>query len=154
MNIYNIIDKKLFNLVYNLIINWYNNFKINKCNNHKIKKLLIYIFRRKMVTYNNMILSIYYLFIIKKKLQKLVQKKIKIENFFLCGSRMFLISLILANKYIYDKCYKNITWSKITGLKIKDINLYENKVLNLLKHDLYISDVKYNNWKNKLLYQY
>lgn len=152
MNKYNIIDKRLFNVVYNLIDNWNGNKnKIDKDNNYKIKKFIIYIISRKIVTYNNMLLSIYYLSNIKIKIKNMIQNKIKLESFFLCGRRMFLISLIISNKYIYDKSYKNIVWSKITGLKIKDINFYEIRVLKLIDHDLYISDKNYNNWKDSLI---
>lgn len=152
MNKYNIIDKRLFNMVYNLINNWNGNkVKIDKDNNYKIKKFIIYIISRKIVTYNNMLLSIYYLSNIKIKIKNMIQNKIKIESFFLCGRRMFIISLIISNKYIYDKCYKNVVWSKITGLKIKDINFYEISVLKLINHDLYISDKNYNNWKDSLI---
>lgn len=152
MNKYNIIDKRLFNIVYNLIDNWNGNKnKIDKDNNYKIKKFIIYIISRKIVTYNNMLLSIYYLSNIKIKIKNMIQNKIKLESFFLCGRRMFLISLIISNKYIYDKSYKNIVWSKITGLKIKDINFYEIRVLKLIDHDLYISDKNYNNWKDSLI---
>lgn len=152
MNKYNIIDKRLFNMVYNLINSWNGNkVKIDKDNNYKIKKFIIYIISRKIVTYNNMILSIYYLSNIKIKIKNMLQNKIKIESFFLCGRRMFIISLIISNKYIYDKSYKNVVWSKITGLKIKDINFYEISVLKLINHDLYISDKNYNNWKDSLI---
>lgn len=152
MNKYNIIDRRLFNMVYNLINNWNGNkTKIDKNNNYKIKKFINYILSRKIVTYNNMLLSLYYLSNIKRKIKNMIQNKIKLENFFLCGRRMFLISLIISNKYIYDKSYKNVMWSKITGLKTKDINFYEIKVLKLIEHNLYISDKNYNNWKDSLI---
>ena len=43
----------------------------------------------------------------------------------LCPHRTFLASLILASKFMQDKCYSNCAWAKLTGLPAREIGRCE-----------------------------
>ncbi|KAG1864365.1 hypothetical protein F4604DRAFT_1586543, partial [Suillus subluteus] len=43
-----------------------------------------------------------------------------------CPCRTFLVSLILASKFMQDCCYSNCTWAKLSGLPPQEIGRYEH----------------------------
>ncbi|ORX96785.1 hypothetical protein K493DRAFT_184824, partial [Basidiobolus meristosporus CBS 931.73] len=54
------------------------------------------------------------------------------------GHRLFLASLVLANKYLQDGAYHNKTWYKVVeGLySLHEINQMERELLGLLNYEL------------------
>ncbi|KAH8836213.1 hypothetical protein DCS_04645 [Drechmeria coniospora] len=63
--------------------------------------------------------------------------------------RIFLASLILADKFLYDTAFKNKQWARFTmtyyaghtfGFDIGDINVMEREMLKLLNWDLRVTD--------------
>ncbi|OUM56331.1 hypothetical protein PIROE2DRAFT_32403, partial [Piromyces sp. E2] len=56
-----------------------------------------------------------------------------------CGRRMFLGSVIIASKYLYDRTYSNSMWAKILGLDIKEVNNIQMDFLEALNYELFIS---------------
>ncbi|KAI9099986.1 hypothetical protein DFS34DRAFT_561181, partial [Phlyctochytrium arcticum] len=63
-----------------------------------------------------------------------------------CGRRMFLASLILANKFLQDKNYTNKAWAKISGLAAVDLASYQKDMLHALDWNLYVSQRTWMNW--------
>jgi hypothetical protein len=64
----------------------------------------------------------------------------------LCGRRMFIASLIIASKYLQDRSYASIAWSKICGLDVLEINNIERRFLNLIDYNLFIKEDVYKNF--------
>lgn len=152
MNEYKVINKQLFNIIYMIIKDWYRINKIPNKNKNKccgLRKFIAHIFSNINISYNTLYLSLYYLFEIKKIIGKYIYKN-NIHNFLLCGRRMFIMALIISDKYLKDQNYKNIVWSKITKLKLLDINLYEKEILKILDYDLYIHEDVFRYWKKGL----
>lgn len=139
-------NKILYDLLYNLIEKW--NKKVKTKNVCKIKTFINHVLSKIKTNHNILCLTIYYLVKIRILIQRMLINKFKLHNFFLCGKKMFIISLILSTKYLLDGCNKNTLWAKITKLNIKYINLYEKETLKLMKYDLYISDIHFIYWKN------
>ena len=106
---YKVINKKLFNIIYFIIKKWnkYDKNDINNC--CKLKKFIIYIFTKIDITYNTLCLSLYYLFEIKRKIEIMICNNEYINSFLSCGRRMFITTLIISNKVLKIKCYKNIS---------------------------------------------
>ncbi|KAH8916975.1 hypothetical protein BT69DRAFT_1188185, partial [Atractiella rhizophila] len=55
-----------------------------------------------------------------------------------CGRRMFLAALITASKFLQDRNYSNLAWSKISSLDVREININERAFLALLDYRLHI----------------
>jgi hypothetical protein len=60
--------------------------------------------------------------------------------------RVFVTSLLLADKYTEDHSYTNKAWSTLSGLPINDINAMEREFLSLLGHALYVSEEEFREW--------
>eukprot|EP00833_Pecoramyces_ruminatium_P017419 jgi/Orpsp1_1/1191451/evm.model.d7180000085923.1 len=67
-----------------------------------------------------------------------------------CGRRMFLGSVIIASKYLYDRTYSNSMWAKILSLDIKEVNQIQMDFLETLNYDLYISKELDSVWSQML----
>lgn len=141
-------NKILYDLLYNLIKKW--NKKVKAKNVCNLKIFINHVLSNIKPNNNVLCLTIYYLVKIRILIQRMLINNFKLHNFLLCGRRMFIISLILSTKYLLDGYNKNILWSKITRLNVKDINLYEKETLKLIKYDLYISDIHFIYWKNTI----
>ena len=134
------IDKNLLNKIC-IIIERYNK---------TFKKFIIAIIKKMNIEYDTLCLSLYYFIKLKLIIENKIDCNNHISSFLLCGRRMFIICLIISNKYLRDNCYKNITWAIITKLKNKDINLYENNVLKILNYNMNISYKEFIFWKEKV----
>lgn len=145
MKEYKIINKKLFNIIYMIIKDWNKTEKKRNC--CSLNKFIIHIFRNIEISYNTLCLSLYYLFEIKRKIVNFTYRN---NMYLLCGRRMFIITLMISDKYLKDKPYKNILWAKMTKLKITDINIYEKETLEILDYDLYIHEDSFEYWKKGL----
>ncbi|BFZ58566.1 PHO85 cyclin-5 [Savitreella phatthalungensis] len=63
-----------------------------------------------------------------------------------CGRKNFLVSLILASKYLQDRNFSNRAWSRISLLDVRDINLLERDFLSLVDWNLNIACDKFRRW--------
>ncbi|KAL4399814.1 cyclin-dependent protein serine/threonine kinase regulator [Malassezia pachydermatis] len=64
--------------------------------------------------------------------------------------RLFLTSLILANKFLDDYTYTNKTWSDVSRTSLKEITKMEMQLLSGLGTTAYISPTAYADWCNML----
>lgn len=69
----------------------------------------------------------------------------------LASSRITLIvALILARKWHEDHAMSNKTWSRITGLPLRDINLGERAFLQALDYRLHVRPDDYEHWTARI----
>ena len=68
----------------------------------------------------------------------------------LCGRRMFLSAVICASKFLQDRNYSNRAWAKISGLPLAEVNANERVFLQLSQFNLYLSDVDFRRWTERL----
>ena len=59
----------------------------------------------------------------------------------LCPRRAFLASLILASKFMQDKCYSNRAWAKLAGLPAREIGRCERALGEALEWRLWVGKV-------------
>lgn len=141
--------ENLISLSTNIINSW-SKRSISKSNLLKTDSFVKYILKESRITHNTFYLSLYYLLCLKNN----IYMKYKINNFLnkytSCGRRMFLISLILSNKYLNDKSYDTRYWSKITKLKSSDIKLHEIHFIMTINYKLHITENNFHKWCNKL----
>ncbi|KAK3708010.1 PHO85 cyclin-5 [Vermiconidia calcicola] len=69
----------------------------------------------------------------------------------MCGRRMFLAALILASKYLQDRNYSAKAWSKMSGLKVSEINTNERTFLSKVQWKLHIPDPTFKKWTEIVL---
>ena len=60
--------------------------------------------------------------------------------------RMFCTAVVLASKYLDDKTYTNKSWSKITGIRIEELNRMEREFLTLLNFQLAVKEIDFIEW--------
>ncbi|KAI4734838.1 hypothetical protein E4T50_14622 [Aureobasidium sp. EXF-12298] len=68
-----------------------------------------------------------------------------------CGRRMFLAALILASKYLQDRNYSAKAWSKMSGLKVAEINLNERTFLEAVNWKLHLPEPLFKRWTEVVL---
>ncbi|KAL8784959.1 MAG: hypothetical protein Q9195_008825 [Heterodermia aff. obscurata] len=68
-----------------------------------------------------------------------------------CGRRMFLAALILASKYLQDRNYSTRAWSKISGLKVSEINTNERAFLAAVSWKLHMPEPLFQRWERIVL---
>ncbi|KAF7334147.1 hypothetical protein MVEN_02320800 [Mycena venus] len=59
----------------------------------------------------------------------------------LCPRRAFLASLILADKFMHDKCYSNRDWAKLSGLTVREIGRCERALGGALDWRLWVGKI-------------
>ncbi|KAI8381152.1 uncharacterized protein BYT42DRAFT_612960 [Radiomyces spectabilis] len=64
--------------------------------------------------------------------------------------RLFIVSLMLANKFLDDNTYTNKTWSEISGMKVNDLNAMEAEFLGALDYNLFVRDTEFFRWRKIL----
>lgn len=64
--------------------------------------------------------------------------------------RLFVTSLLLADKYSEDHPYTNKSWSTMSGLTIDDINTMERAFLQVMQHEMFVSEVDFREWTKSL----
>jgi hypothetical protein len=98
---------------------------------------------------------LYYLILIKAHLPKhdftMSQPEDASLRALQCGRRMFLAALILASKYLQDRNYSARAWSKISGLKVCEINTNEMAFLEAVNWKLHITDPIWEKWQEVVL---
>ncbi|KAF9653202.1 hypothetical protein BDM02DRAFT_3071137, partial [Thelephora ganbajun] len=56
----------------------------------------------------------------------------------LCPRRTFLASLILASKFLQDRCYSNRAWAKLSGLSPREVGRCEKALGDALEWRLWV----------------
>lgn len=59
---------------------------------------------------------------------------------------VFLVSMVMANKYCEDQAYNNVAWAKMTGIGVHIINQLERDALTVLEHDLFFGPQEFGDW--------
>lgn len=111
--------------------------------------------RRSRTSYSTLQVALYYLILIKAHLPKhdftMSQPEDASLRALQCGRRMFLAALILASKYLQDRNYSARAWSKISGLKVCEINTNEMAFLEAVNWKLHIIDPVWEKWQEVVL---
>ncbi|CDS05160.1 hypothetical protein LRAMOSA07689 [Lichtheimia ramosa] len=107
-----------------------------------LEQFLYHILKHSRTTHSTLQLAIFYLFRIRSRVLQHRHDNVYIA----CGRRMFLASLICAHKFLQDKTYKNLAWSKVSGLNVNEINQAERIMLQLLDWSLYVKKDTYDQW--------
>lgn len=111
--------------------------------------------RRSRTSYSTLQVALYYLILIKSHLPKhdftMSQPEDASLRALQCGRRMFLAALILASKYLQDRNYSARAWSKISGLKVCEINTNEMAFLEAVNWKLHIVDAVWEKWQEVVL---
>ncbi|KAJ8108453.1 hypothetical protein OPT61_g8167 [Boeremia exigua] len=112
--------------------------------------------RRSRTSYSTLQVALYYLILIKSHLPKhdfTMQQHSDDASMraLQCGRRMFLAALILASKYLQDRNYSARAWSKISGLKVCEINTNEMAFLEAVNWKLHITDPIWEKWQEVVL---
>ena len=111
--------------------------------------------RRSRTSYSTLQVALYYLILIKAHLPKhdftMSQPEDASLRALQCGRRMFLAALILASKYLQDRNYSARAWSKISGLKVCEINTNEMAFLEAVNWKLHIVDPIWEKWQEVVL---
>ncbi|CDS09411.1 hypothetical protein LRAMOSA10771 [Lichtheimia ramosa] len=68
--------------------------------------------------------------------------------------RLFTTALILANKFLDDNTFTNKTWSDVSGIPVRELNIMEVEFLSALNYNIYISHHKYFAWANQCQQHY
>lgn len=68
-----------------------------------------------------------------------------------CGRRMFLAALILASKYLQDRNYSARAWSKISGLRVCEINSNELTFCQAVEWNFHIPERIFDQWAEIVL---
>ncbi|KAI8074116.1 hypothetical protein BC940DRAFT_290045 [Gongronella butleri] len=112
-----------------------------------LKTFLQHLLKHSRTTHSTLQLALYYLFRCKSRLPLAMQElDVHDRAYVVCGRRMFLASLICAQKFLQDKTYKNKAWTQISGLPVQQITQSERVFLWLLDYRLYVSKEAYDHW--------
>ncbi|CAG8509978.1 2979_t:CDS:2 [Diversispora eburnea] len=60
--------------------------------------------------------------------------------------RAFVCALVVANKYLDDKCFINSAWVEALNTTALDLTQFEFEFLKSINYDLYVSEIQYNEW--------
>lgn len=112
--------------------------------------------RRSRTSYSTLQVALYYLVLIKAHVPKhdfTMEQPDEVASVraLQCGRRMFLAALILASKYLQDRNYSARAWSKISGLKVCEINANEMAFLAAVNWKLHITDPVWEKWQEIVL---
>lgn len=112
--------------------------------------------RRSRTSYSTLQVALYYLILIKGHVPKhdfTMEQPEDVASIraLQCGRRMFLAALILASKYLQDRNYSARAWSKISGLKVCEINTNEMAFLAAVNWKLHITDPVWEKWQEIVL---
>lgn len=112
--------------------------------------------RRSRTSYSTLQVALYYLILIKPYIPKsdfTMEQTMDCpaSRALMCGRRMFLAALILASKYLQDRNYSAKAWSKMSGLKVNEINTNERTFLSKVCWKLHIPDSIFKRWTDVVL---
>ena len=112
--------------------------------------------RRSRTSYSTLQVALYYLVLIMPCVTKsdfTMQQSVDSSSVraLQCGRRMFLAALILASKYLQDRNYSAKAWSKMSGLKVAEINLNERTFLEAVNWKLHLPEPLFKRWTEVVL---
>lgn len=114
------------------------------------------VLKRSKTSYSTLQVALYYLVLVKPCIPKVDFTKMQPEDSHAsramqCGRRMFLAALILASKYLQDRNYSARAWSKISGLKVAEINENEMAFVTAVNWKLHIPEPRFQRWTDVVL---
>ncbi|KAI8340151.1 cyclin-domain-containing protein [Chlamydoabsidia padenii] len=86
-----------------------------------------------------------------KYIAKLLQKSPHIQGAEGSEYRLFIVALMLANKFHDDNTYTNKTWSDVSGMKLYELDIMELEFLFQIDFGLFIPRVEFDSWRIGLL---
>ncbi|KAI8099582.1 uncharacterized protein BX664DRAFT_321651 [Halteromyces radiatus] len=89
-------------------------------------------------------------FLALKYIANLLESNPSIEGAEGSEYRLFIVALMLANKFLDDNTFTNKTWSEVSGMKVQDLNIMEAEFLEALEYNLFVREHDYMNWKTTL----
>jgi PHO85 cyclin-5 len=109
------------------------------------------VLKRSKTSYSTLQVALYYLVLIKPCIPRVDFTHEQTEDSHAlramqCGRRMFLAALILASKYLQDRNYSARAWSKISGLKVAEINTNEIAFVTAVNWKLHIPESRFQRW--------
>ena len=114
------------------------------------------VLKRSKTSYSTLQVALYYLVLIKPYVPGIDFTMEQSEDThsaraMQCGRRMFLSALILASKYLQDRNYSARAWSKISGLKISEINSNEMAFVTAIGWRLHVPEPLFQRWTDVVL---
>ncbi|MCJ1308750.1 hypothetical protein MMC25_002404 [Agyrium rufum] len=114
------------------------------------------VLKRSKTSYSTLQVALYYLILVKSCIPKCDFTAEQSEDSYAnramqCGRRMFLTALILASKYLQDRNYSARAWSRISGLKICEINSNESAFLRAVGWKLHVPESIFQRWTDIVL---
>ena len=112
--------------------------------------------RRSRTSYSTLQVALYYLILIKPHVPGhdfTMEQPSDVQSFraLQCGRRMFLAALILASKYLQDRNYSARAWSKISGLRVGEINSNELAFCQAVNWNFHIPERTFDRWSDIVL---
>ncbi|KAF2207495.1 hypothetical protein CERZMDRAFT_51103, partial [Cercospora zeae-maydis SCOH1-5] len=112
--------------------------------------------KRSRTSYSTLQVALYYLVLIRPHLPETdftmeQTMDCPAERALMCGRRMFLAALILASKYLQDRNYSAKAWSKMSGLRVSEINANERNFLSKINWKLHIPKPAFEKWQEIVL---
>ncbi|MCJ1384420.1 hypothetical protein MMC17_007536 [Xylographa soralifera] len=95
------------------------------------------------VTQNVILLALMFIYRLKK-LNPTVKGKPGSEF------RLLTVALMLGNKFLDDNTYTNKTWAEVSGISVQEIHIMEVEFLSNMRYTLYVSDLEWALWHQKL----
>ncbi|CCH44055.1 G1/S-specific cyclin pas1 [Wickerhamomyces ciferrii] len=122
-------------------------FNNNLINQRDYERFTREVMKRSRCSLAALQISMYYLF----KLQTKIKNRFISNNKSLfCPKKTFLICLILSFKFNYDSNYTFKSWSKVSGLSIKDLKNLEFEILKELDYNLNCFGDCFTKWESLL----
>ena len=114
------------------------------------------VLKRSKTSYSTLQVALYYLVLIKPFVPRHDFTMEQLEDSHACramqcGRRMFLAALILASKYLQDRNYSARAWSKISGLKVCEINNNEMAFVTAVSWKLHVPESVFQRWTDVVL---
>ena len=114
------------------------------------------VLKRSKTSYSTLQVALYYLILIKPFIPGHDFTMEQLEDSHAsramqCGRRMFLAALILASKYLQDRNYSARAWSKISGLKVSEINSNEMAFVTAVSWKLHVPEPIFQRWTDVVL---
>lgn len=114
------------------------------------------VLKRSKTSYSTLQVALYYLVLIKPYVPGIDFTMEQSEDTHAaramqCGRRMFLAALILASKYLQDRNYSARAWSKISGLKVPEINTNEMAFVSAIGWKLHVPEPLFQRWTDVVL---
>ncbi|RKO98749.1 hypothetical protein CXG81DRAFT_28443 [Caulochytrium protostelioides] len=60
--------------------------------------------------------------------------------------RLFIVALVLSQKYLDDNRFTNRTWSEVSGIGLRDLNVVEIDFLVRIEWNMYVAKAEYTQW--------